>query len=225
MKIKYIIFSFFCFTGIYSSFASQGCWYLEPVDTRGCKIENFYDLEVCKEFDPITKEMTEYVQSIKKTEWKTVRQVVTTMGNKLCRWSFGDCWEKAFSDRYKQACANAKQKTIEAVQKCQIAESTNNTKKDIAIVAPEESIVFTKCEPLADTFLSIFKDVSEQEIARYHTNIIESSSKQYLEPSHNLMQKLTDTVATLVKKLNAVARSFEGFIRNVYNTWFTVGNG
>jgi hypothetical protein len=39
------------------------------------------------------------------------------------------------------------------------------------------------------------------------------------------MQKLTDTAATLVKKLSAVARSFEGFIRNVYNTWFTFGNG
>ena len=70
---------------------------------------------------------------------------------------------------------------------------------------------------LAKRLLESFKDVANQEAARYNGKLIEASSQKYLEPSYNLMQTMSNTMGTLIKKIGSVARSFEGFIKNVFH--------
>lgn len=234
--ISILILSFLSFS--ISILAEEDCSYLEStnsgrafVDDSKCSFGHHYNIHLCREFQPITKEAIEYVQSIKKTKWKTVRELVTKMGNVLCTWSFGECGEKAFADRYAAACDIAREKAIDDALKCLQKESRiigGKIEDDRLTIQSNDTTFkesYTKCIPLSEELLSIFKDVSEQEIWHYHGKIIESSSAQYLVPSRDLMQNLSNTMGTIIKKIWSVARSFEGFIRNVYNTWFTVGNG
>lgn len=233
MKIISVIICIYVALSMAVSFAEEDCSYLEGAyttksfDNAGkCWFWAFYNAHLCREFQPITEEAIAYVQAIKKSEGKTVRELVTDMGNTLCRWVFGTCWENAFADRYKKACDIAREKTIDDALKCQ-GKNPNDKNERLIISSNDKSFQesYIKCLPLSETLLDIFKDVSEQEIGKYHGKIIESSSAQYLAPSRDLMQNLSNTMGSIIKKIWSVARSFEWFIRNVYNTWFTIGNG
>jgi hypothetical protein len=227
MKIKSlfilgIIFS--CFISFAEtkdcSSTNTNCTYLNTsgkdsfIDDSPGSFAKCYNIYLCEEFDPITKEAVKYVQAIKKTKWKTVREVVTNIGNIFCRWAFGSCGEKAFYDQYMTACATAKSKAEKSA-----AQNGKPVKTNSALYLESDST----CKDLANNLLGAFKDVSNQEAARYNGKLIEASSKKYLEPSNTLMQNLSNTMGTLIKKIGAVARSFEGFIKNVYNSWYTVG--
>mgnify|MGYP007122137819 CR=1 FL=1 len=227
MKIKYILI------GIFAIF-SLSC--MAATDTNPCQAKNTkcsyletswqtyfsdpkgsfwycYNIYLCEEFDPIIVDSEKYVQSIKKMEWKSIREVMTDIGKTLCRKSFCAADNSSFSSRYDTACMTAIEKASEASSK-----SWNGK------ISPGDDLYrksLTECSPLADTISLAFKEAAEQEAAKYHKKIIESSSKEYLKASHDLMQTLSNKMGTFLKKLSAIVQWFEGFIKNVYNTWFT----
>ena len=129
-----------------------------------------------------------------------MREVITDTGNKLCRGDFGDCGKKTFSDRYQLACTDARKKAIK---------QTDDKYKSMMANDTMYAASFIECPALANKMLEIFKDVAYQEAAKYHDKIIEDSNKKYLEKSHTLMEKLTNTIGTVMKKLSSVAQHFE----------------
>ncbi len=104
------------------------------------------------------------------------------------------------------ACETARENAKE-----DLAKYKKIDKKALTIPENDEiyAMSFTKCEPLANSLLEVFKDVAGQEAAKYHDKIIESSSGKYLKPSYELMQKLSNTMGTIIKKIGSTARSFE----------------
>jgi hypothetical protein len=230
MKIKYI-FSISIFLLYFWAFAQRDCSELTKpeksfVKFEKCSFWEYYNVNLCREFQPITKEAKDYIQSIKKMQWKSPQEMVTEIWNIFCRWSFWPCWETSFYDRYKKSCKLAEEKSIQDAIACKWWNPEN--KNDIlTIMSNDESFKISQiqCEPLVENLLQAFKDVSGREIAKYHKKMIESSSEKYLVPARDFMQNLLNTMGTVVKKIWTVARSFEGFIRRVYDTWYTINNG
>lgn len=73
MKIKYIFFLCLFFFSALNLWAETGkCSYLETdvgtsyvANTEKGSFGYYYNIELCKEFEPITEEVIKYVQSIK----------------------------------------------------------------------------------------------------------------------------------------------------------------
>lgn len=76
---------------------------------------------------------------------------------------------------------------------------------------------YADCADIAERYMIAYKEVALEEIARYHRDRIEKSSKKYLESSHEKMDKFTNVFQSFLKKMSNIVRSFEGFTPVVYD--------
>lgn len=215
MKIKHITFLAICFFLVHNTLADTWDCSKEGLGKTPGSFGYHYYIELCEGFKPITKEAVDYIQSIKKFKGRTIREVITEIGEKFCRGDIGMCGEKSFSDRYKISCSTARGKAIK---------QTDDKYKSILTTDKAYTDSMIACPKRSDEMLESFKDVALQEAAKYDEKIIEDSNKKYLEKSHELMQNLTNTIGTVIKKLSSVAQHFEWFTEKAYSTGAQIMN-
>ena len=144
--------------------------------------------------------MEEYVQSIKNIEGKNLQEVVTDIGNKLCRGFFCEDQEDIFYRRFEKACDNAFQTA---------QEETNEEDKTINITNPLYRESYTACIELAEKELSAFKKVAGKEATVYHKNSIETSTNTYAEKAWEMISDLANVMGTTIKKFSVIAQHVE----------------
>lgn len=210
MKIKYI--SLFLSLVILGVFA-EDCSYLKVKDQSLVKMDyewsynNTYPYELCKLNSPIHEEAIEYIQGIKDTEGKDVRELMTDVGNVFCRGYFWECGKDSFYGRFKANCKSAREKT---------AEQLKDKQKSETISADFIAYSFNGCEALAETYMKPYKEVAISEVGRYHKKQIEKSSKTYMDPSAEKMWTLGGTWDTFIKIFGNIARSIQGLTQEVF---------
>lgn len=211
MKIKYLfllVLSSFCLI----TFA-EDCSYLKDTsqslvssDYEG-SFNNTFPYELCELNNPIHEEAIEYIQGIRDITWKSVREVVTDVGNTFCRGFFGKCNEESFYGRFIKSCEQARVNTAKKLWE----KKTTTTISDKFV-----GYSYTGCPQLADNYLIAYKETAMEEVARYHGKIIEESSEAYLKPSHEKMQTLSTVWDSFVKIFGNIARSVEWWTQTVY---------
>lgn len=170
---------------------------------------NIYPYELCKLNSPVHEDVTEYIQSIKDIDGKNVREVMTDVGNVLCRGYFWECSKDSFYGRFKANCESARTKTEEQLKDKQQWET---------ISADFIAYSYNNCPSLAEIYTMAYKEVAIEEVGRYHGKQIEKSSQAYLDPSGEKMQTLTGVWDTFVKIFGNIARSFQGFTQQVFTS-------
>jgi antirestriction protein len=203
MKIKYL--SLFLVFLIPSLFA-EDCSYLQDpkqsvvtADYVG-SFNNTFPYELCLLNNPIHEEAIKYIQSIRDMKGKGVREVVTEVGNMFCRGFFGKCNQESFDYKFKESCKKAR---IKAGEKLGSEKLNANVSNEFI------GYSYESCPELAETYIIAYKETAMDEVARYHGKMIEESSEKYLTPSHDKMQKLTNTWDTFVKIFGDISRSLQ----------------
>lgn len=211
MKIKYLVYCLFIVTlGVFA----EDCNYLKDPTQSYIDMDyewsfNYeYPYQLCLLNNPIHTEAIEYIQSIRTIEGKTVRELVTDVGNKFCRGYFWECNEESFYGRFLVACNTARSNAADILK---------DKKQPETISSRFVSFSYSWCPILADKYISSYKEVALDEVTRYHGKIIESSNYTYLKESHKKNDSLSGIMNTFVKILWNIARSFEGFTPIVYN--------
>ncbi len=215
MKIKYLLFCVLAFI-LFPSFA-EDCNYLKDTSQSlvasdyEWSFNNTFPYELCELNNPIHKEAVEYIQGIRNITWKSVREVVTDVGNTFCRGYFwlgcGTTTEKSFYWRFMTSCEEARVKT---------GEKLKEKKMTTTISDKFVGYSYTGCPQLAENYIIAYKETAMEEVARYHGKIIEESSEAYLKPSHEKMQTLSTVWDSFVKIFGNIARSVEWWTKTVY---------
>lgn len=134
------------------------------------------------------------------------------IGDTFCRGSFCDPDRDTFYKRFLASCETARTKAIESMDK---AGKNRSTIESIGSDFLRDSYV--SCALLAENYLIPYKEVAIDEAGRYHRDQIESSNESYLTKSHEKMNKLSGIWDTFLKIFGNIARSFQGFTKQVYN--------
>lgn len=211
MKIKY---SLLCLLVVTLWIFAEDCNYLKDPTQSYVDMDyewsfNYeYPYQLCLLNNPIHTEAVAYIQGIRDVEGKTVRELVTDVGNKFCRGYFWECDENSFYGRFLTACNMARSKTADILKENKQPETINSQ---------FVSFSYSGCPVLADKYISAYKEVAMDEITRYHGKIIESSNYTYLKDSHEKSDTLSGIMSTFVKILWNIARSFQWFTPTVYN--------
>lgn len=211
MKIKYLLFCLLTFFFL-PSFA-EDCSYLKDTSQSlvasdyEWSFNNIFPYELCELNNPIHEEAVEYIQGIRDIEWKSVRELVTDVGNTFCRGFFGTCNEESFYNRFLKSCEEARVKTGEKLKEKKM--TTTISDKFVAYS-------YTGCPQLADNYIIAYKETAMEEVSRYHGKVIEESSEAYLKPSHEKMQTLSTVWDSFVKIFGNIARSVEWWTQTVY---------
>jgi hypothetical protein len=210
MKIKYI----FCLLLVFCAMTfAEDCSYLKVPDQSLVKMDyewsynNTYPYELCELNSPIHEEAVAYIQGIRDIKGKSVREVVTDVGNTFCRGFFWECNKDSFYGRFITACEEARNKTGEKLKEKQKGET---------ISADFIAYSYNSCDELAETYVMAYKETAMEEVARYHGKMIEESSEAYLKPSHEKMQTLGTIWDSFVKIFGNIARSVEWWTQTVY---------
>lgn len=210
MKIK------FCLPILLTLFLwvfAEDCSYLKnsetnQLDMNGVWQFNYeYPYQLCLLNSPIHDDALKYIQGIKDTKDKTVWETVHEVGNVFCRGYFGECDEDSFYGRFLASCEEARSKTREILK-------GNNTSE--AVGAELIWFSYNGCPALADTYVTAYKEVGVEEVARYHSKTIESSNNSYLEKSHEKWDKLSGVRNTFIKTLSNWVKSIQGFTKYVF---------
>lgn len=211
MKIKYLPFLLLLVSiGIFA----EDCSYLK--DPTQSFVERDYEgsfnyefpYQLCELNSPIHEEATEYIQGIRDIKDKTVVEIVRDVGNKFCRGYFWDCDEKSFYGRFLASCDTARAKTAEILK---------NKNKAEPVSSQFISYSYIGCPNLAEEYITSYKEVAMEEVARYHGKAIEESNAKYLNESHEKMGTLGGVWDTFLKIFGNIARSFQWFTKEVYN--------
>lgn len=210
MKIKFFLLLLSAFSLV--AFA-EDCSYLKVPDQSLVKMDyewsfnNTYPYELCELNSPIHEEAVEYIQGIRDIKGKSVREVVTDVGNTFCRGFFWECNKDSFYGRFITACEEARNKTGEKLKEKQKVETVS---------ADFIAYSYNSCDELAETYVMAYKETAMEEVARYHGKMIEESSEAYMKPSHEKMQTLGTIWDSFVKIFGNIARSVEWWTQTVY---------
>lgn len=210
MKIKYLLPLLF----VLSLWVfAEDCEYLRDpkvnqLENRGeWKFNAEYAYQLCLLNREIHADAVKAVQEIKNTKGKTVGEIIHGVGNTFCRGYFWECDEKSLYGRFLASCEEARTKTKEILEK-------NQTPEDVS----SELIWFsyTGCPALAETYVTAYKEVALEEVARYHSKAIESSNNAYLEKSHEKWGKLSWVKNKFNKTFSNIAKAFQAFTEKVF---------
>ncbi len=214
MKIKFFLLLLSAFSLM--AFA-EDCSYLKVPDQSLVRMDyewsynNTYPYELCELNSPIHEEAVEYIQGIRDIKGKSVREVVTDVGNTFCRGYFwlgcGTTTNKSFYWRFVTSCEEARNKTWETLR----------GKWKIETISTDFiAYSYNNCDELAETYVMAYKETAMEEVARYHGKMIEESSEAYLKPSHEKMQTLGTIWDSFLKIFGNIARSVEWWTQTVY---------
>lgn len=213
MKIKYIII----FLSLFSLWIyAEDCEYLLDASKNQLEMSNEgqfnyeYAYQLCILNNPIHEDIIKHIRGIRDTTWKKIGEMITDIGNVYCRGYFGECSEKSFYGRFLSACEEARTKTKEIIEKKQ---------KPEAVSAELIGFSYTSCPTLAESYITAYKEVAGEEVARYHSKAIESSNYEYLKKSHEKWDKLSGIMSSFSKSVSNWAKSVQAFTKEIFLWW------
>ncbi len=210
MKIRYIILPLALLSlWVYA----EDCEYLRDAKKNQLEMSNEeqfnyeYPYQLCLLNGDIHDDIKKHIRGIRDTKWKKIGEMITDTGNTFCRGYFGECDEKTFYGRFLASCEEARTKTKEIIQKNQ---------KPEAISAELIWFSYTSCPTLAESYVTAYKEVAAEEVARYHSKAIESSNYKYFEATHEKFANLAKTMSDYNNSVASWTRSIEGVTRDVF---------
>lgn len=210
MKIKYIILPLALLSlWVYA----EDCEYLRDTKKNQLEMSNEeqfnyeYPYQLCLLNNPIHEDIKKHIRGIRDTKGKKIGEMITDTGNTFCRGYFGECDEKTFYGRFLSSCEEARTKTKEIIEKNQ---------KPEAVSAELIWFSYTGCPTLAESYVTAYKEVAAEEVARYHSKAIESSNYEYFKAIHEKWNELSGTMASLSKNITNFAKSMEATTEYIY---------
>jgi len=213
MKIKYL--TFFLLIASFWIFA-ESCEYLKIPKNNDLEMNeewrfNYeYAYQLCLLNTPIHEDIIKHIRTVRDTEWKKIWEMVSDVGNTFCRGYFWDCNEESFYGKFLNSCEEARSKTREILVQNKTPETVNS-----------ELIWFSysSCPSLAESYITAYKEVAMEEVARYHSKEIETSNYKYLKAAHEKWDKLSDSMNTFAKLVSNWSKSVQGFTKEIFLWW------
>lgn len=210
MKIKYLIIalsllSLSVFAGACDYLKEQKNNLLEMNDPLRFNYEYAYQL--CLLNEPIHADVIKHIRGIRDTKWKKIGEMITDTGNTFCRGYFWECDEKSFYGRFLQSCEDARTKTRDILVANKVSETVS---------AELIWFSYTSCPTLAESYVTAYKEVGAEEVARYHSKAIESSNNKYLEMAHKKWDKVSDSMNSFAKLMANWTKSVQGFTGDIF---------
>lgn len=210
MKIKYIVIPLILLSlWVYA----EDCEYLRDAKKNQLEMSNEgqfnyeYAYQLCLLNNPIHEDIKKHLLGIRDTKWKKIGEMITDTGNTFCRGYFWECDEKSFYGRFLNSCEEARTKTKEIIEKNQKLE---------AVSAELIWFSYTSCPTLAESYVTAYKEVAAEEVARYHSKAIESSNYEYFKATHAEWNRVAGTMADVNKSFANFTKSVGGLTQKIY---------
>lgn len=179
---------------------------------------HYYPFHLCEKNKPIHKDVRKYIVWIRNIRDKTVQELVTEIGNTLCRGYFGICGDadeqkkkEIFYFKLITACAEAFNETLKAVE--------NRPNGDKKISETMKIGKMNDCKQRVEDYLVAYKQTAMEEVAYNHMERIEESSYEYYKPAYDRMRSLSFVWNTFIKIFWNIARSLEWLTPKVFIKW------
>jgi hypothetical protein len=210
MKIKYLIIPLFFLT---LWIFAEGCEYLREQKNNLLEMNdplrfNYeYTYQLCLLNEPIHKEVIEHIRGIRDTKWKKIGEMITDTGNTFCRGYFWDCNEESFYWKFLQSCEDARTKTRDILVANKVSETVS---------AELIWFSYTSCPALAESYITAYKEVAAEEVARYHSKAIESSNNEYLQKAHEKWSTVSGYMNSFAKAVSNWTKSVQWFTKEIF---------